>query len=64
MHLKWIGIALVASVGLAQSQTEETPTPKFEVTSVRPNKSPDLGKGFLQFLRGGRFVATNLPLVR
>jgi uncharacterized protein (TIGR03435 family) len=64
VNLKWIGIALVASIGLAQSQTAKTSTPKFEVTSVRPNKSPDLGKGVLQFLPGGRLVATNLPLIR
>ncbi len=65
MNLKWIGIALVASIiGLAQSQTAETQTPKFEVTSVKPNKSPDLSKGVLQFLPGGRFVATNLPLIQ
>jgi hypothetical protein len=63
MNLKWIGIALVASIGLAQSQTEETSTPKFEVTSVRPNKSPDPCKGLLQFLPGGRFVGTNIPLM-
>jgi uncharacterized protein (TIGR03435 family) len=64
MNLKWIGIALVASIGLAQSQTENTSTPKFEVTSVRPNKSPDLGEALIKFLPGGRFVATNIPLVR
>lgn len=62
MNLNWVGIALVASIGLAQSQTAETSTPKFEVTSVRPNKSPDPGKALLQFLPGGRFVATNIPL--
>jgi uncharacterized protein (TIGR03435 family) len=63
VNLRWIGLALVASIGLAQSQTEKTSTPKFEVTSVRPNKSPDTGKGVLQFLPGGRFVATNIPLM-
>jgi hypothetical protein len=42
MNLKWIGIALVASsIGLAQSQTEKTSTPKFEVISVKLNKSPE-----------------------
>jgi uncharacterized protein (TIGR03435 family) len=64
MNLKWIGIALVFSIGLAQSQTDKTSTPKFEVASVKPNKSPDLGKGLLQVLPGGRFVATNIPLIR
>ena len=59
MTLKWIGLALLASVGLAQS-----PTPKFEVTSVKPNKSPDLSRGLLQFMPSGRFVATNIPLIR
>jgi uncharacterized protein (TIGR03435 family) len=64
MNLKWMGLALVASIGLAQSQTEKTSTPKFEVTSVKPNKSPDLSKALIQFLPSGRFVATNIPLIR
>lgn len=64
MNLKWIGIPLVASIGLAQPQAEKTSTPKFEVTSVRLNKSPDLSKALIQFLPGGRFVATNIPLIR
>ena len=64
MNLKWIGVALVASIGLAQSLTEKAPAPKFEVTSVRPNKSPDPGKALMQFLPGGRFVATDIPLIR
>jgi len=64
MKLRWMGIALAASIGLAQSQTEVTSTPKFEVTSVKPNKAPDLSKGGLQFLPGGRFVATNIPLIQ
>jgi uncharacterized protein (TIGR03435 family) len=62
MSLRLIGVALVASIILAQSQTENTP--KFEVTSVKPNKSPDLSKGLLQFLPSGRFIATNIPLIR
>ena len=60
MNLRWIGIALAASIGLAQ----ETSTPKFEVTSVKPNKSPDLSKAVIQLLPGGRFVATNIPLIQ
>jgi bla regulator protein BlaR1 len=48
----------------ALSQTDQTSPPKFEVTSVRLNKSPDLSKALLQFLPGGRFVATNIPLMR
>jgi uncharacterized protein (TIGR03435 family) len=63
MNLRWIGIALAASTGLARPQTEKTPAPKFEVASVRPNKSPRLSEGGLQFLPGGRFVATNIPLI-
>lgn len=62
--MRWIGIALAACIGLAQSQTEKTSTPKFEVTSVKPNKSPDLCKGLIQYLPGGRYVATNVPLIR
>jgi uncharacterized protein (TIGR03435 family) len=34
----------------------------FEVASVRPNKSTDFRGVQLQFLSGGRFVATNYPL--
>jgi len=64
MNLKWIGIALAASIGVAQSQTEKTSTPKFEVASVRLNRSPDPGKALMQFLPGGRFVTTNIPLIR
>ena len=64
MNLKWVGITLVTSIGLAQSQMERTATPKFEVTSVKLNQSPDLSKGLLQFLPGGRFVARNLPLIQ
>jgi uncharacterized protein (TIGR03435 family) len=64
VNLKWIGITLVASIAFAQSPTEEAPTPKFEVTSVKLNKSPDLSKGLLQFLPGGRFVARNIPLIQ
>ena len=63
MKLKWMGLALVAFSGLAQSQTEKTSTPKFEVTSVKPNKSPDLSKALIQFLPSGRFVATNIALI-
>jgi uncharacterized protein (TIGR03435 family) len=64
MNLKRVGIALVASIGLAQSQTETTSTPKFEVTSVKLNKSQDLSEGGLQLLPGGRFVANNIPLIQ
>ena len=62
MSLKLIGVALAASIGLAQSQTENTA--KFEVTSVKPNKSPDPSKGLLQYLPSGRFVETNIPPIR
>jgi len=34
------------------------------VTSIKPNRSPDLSKSHFQFFRSGRFVATNLPLIR
>jgi len=64
MTLKCIGIALAASMGLTPSQKDGASTPKFEVTSVRLNKSPDLSKEVLRFLPGGRFVATNIPLIQ
>jgi uncharacterized protein (TIGR03435 family) len=64
VSLKWIGITLVAALASAQSQTEEASRPKFDVTSVKPNKSPDLSKSLMQWQPGGRFVATNMPLIR
>lgn len=64
MSLRWIAIALAVSIGLAQAQTEKIPAPKFDVASVRPNKSPDLNKPLVQFLPGCRFSATNIPLIR
>jgi uncharacterized protein (TIGR03435 family) len=64
INLKWIGLALAAPIGLAQAQPGKTSIPKFEVTSVRPNKSPDVCKALMQFLPGGRFVATNIPLIQ
>ena len=64
MYLKGLGIALVVSIGLAPSQSEKSSQPKFEVTSVKPNKSPDLCKALIQYLPGGRYVATNVPLIR
>ncbi len=64
MNLRRIGIALVASIGMAQARMENLSTPKFDVTSVRLNRAPDLGKGLLQVLPGCRFVATNIPLMQ
>jgi uncharacterized protein (TIGR03435 family) len=65
MHLKWIAIGLVASsIGLAQAQTDKPLTPKFEVISIKLNKLPEPGKALLQFLPGGRFEATNIPLIQ
>jgi hypothetical protein len=62
--LKWIGMALLASLAFAQSQTGKTSTLKFELTSVRQNNSPNPDKALVQFLPGGRFVSTNVPLIR
>ena len=64
MKLKWIGIALMASAVLAQAQTEKASTPKFEVISVKVDKSPEPDKALMQFLPGGRFVATDIPLIQ
>lgn len=64
VNLKWIEITLFAALAFGQSQTKEAATPKFELSSVKPNKSPDLNKALLQFLPGGRFVATNIPLIQ
>ena len=64
MNLNWAGIVLITSIGLAQAPTESAATPKFEVASVKPNKSPDLCKALTQLLPGGRFVTTNMPLMQ
>lgn len=64
MKLKWIGIALLASMSFAQAQTEKASTARFEVISVKLNKSPEPDKALMQFLPGGRFVATDIPLIQ
>jgi bla regulator protein blaR1 len=61
VNLKCVGMALMA--WLACSQTQTSPL-KFEITSVRPNNSPDPDKALVQFLPGGRFVSTNVPLIK
>jgi uncharacterized protein (TIGR03435 family) len=64
VKLKRIGIVVAVFTGLAQPQSKNASTPKFEVTSVRLNKTPDLCKGLLQFRPGGTFSGTNVPLTR
>jgi uncharacterized protein (TIGR03435 family) len=47
----------------AQTTSAPAKAPSFEAASVKPNKSTDFrGLGF-NFLPGGRFVATNVPLL-
>jgi uncharacterized protein (TIGR03435 family) len=52
------GAALTA---FAQTQTPVEPNPKFEVASVRPNKSGNVG-GSVKPEPGGRFNVVNMPL--
>src|SRR5438552_1062809 len=37
--------------------------PSFDVASIKPNPSADFRGASMEFLPGGRFVATNLPLL-
>jgi hypothetical protein len=56
-----IGIILVATLGLAQSQTNTgKPRPEFEVAAVRFHSSLP-GPGGIRLLSGGRFEVVNLP---
>jgi hypothetical protein len=50
----------LVSVGRAQPQASSTIT--FEAASVKPNHSVDIRATNWQFLPGGRFTASNLPL--
>ena len=53
-----LAIAGILAATPAVAQTRST----FEVTSVKPNTSADFRGAQMQFLPGGRFVATNYPL--
>jgi bla regulator protein BlaR1 len=59
------GIAAVAgpiAVGI-RAQSQPAPHLAFEVTSVKQNKSADWRGMGIEFLPGGRFKATNVPLL-
>jgi uncharacterized protein (TIGR03435 family) len=56
-------IMLAQPAAFAQGDAGAT-TPKFEVISVKLNKAADARKALLQLLPGGRFVATNIPLIQ
>lgn len=60
MKSKWIGLVLVASIGLAQSQTVPVTRPEFDVASIKLNTSAAKG-GQIQSRRGN-FSVENLPL--
>jgi uncharacterized protein (TIGR03435 family) len=54
----FLTVAIAASLQLwGQSR------PAFDVASIKPNPSPDFRGVKMEFLPGGRFVATNLPLL-
>jgi uncharacterized protein (TIGR03435 family) len=56
-------ITLFQSAALAQ-QSATISRPQFEVISIKANKSPEPDKALMQFLPGGRFVATDIPLIQ
>ena len=49
-------------VGVGRAQPQASSTITFEAASVKPNNSADMRATNWQFLPGGRFTATNLPL--
>jgi len=53
--------AAAITMGIAQSQVARPPA--FEVASVRASKTEDFRRIGMQFLPGGRFVTTNLPVL-
>ena len=53
--------AAAITMGVAWSQSPRPPA--FEVASVRASKAEDPRRIGMQFLPGGRFVATNMPLL-
>ncbi len=48
---------------MAALTVEAQTLPSFEVASVKPNTSADSRGARIQFLSGGRFIATNYPLL-
>ena len=62
-HLRTVTVALVvlAVAAGARAQSGDAQRPRFEVVSVKPNKS---GEGVIQFQiqPGGRFVVVDIPL--
>ncbi|HTA42295.1 MAG TPA: TIGR03435 family protein [Bryobacteraceae bacterium] len=60
MNLKFIGIALLMTPGVAHSQTgTSTPRPEFEVATIKPSKSVGVS---LQLSPGGLFETTGTSL--
>jgi uncharacterized protein (TIGR03435 family) len=55
------GILVIAGCLPLRSQASAS-SPAFEVVSVKPHKPDDTRLGFPQFLPGGRFTATGMPL--
>jgi hypothetical protein len=56
-------ISRIVMLTLAALTVEAQTLPTFEVASVKPNRSADTRTIRIQFLSGGRFIATNYPLV-
>jgi hypothetical protein len=58
--MMWRGFAILFAASLsAQAQAP----PAFEVASVKANNSETRGGTPPQFVSGGRFVSTNMPLL-
>ena len=61
MNLKLLGIGLATAAALAQSQTEPSARPAFEVASIKPARPDEKGGGY-RFEPGGRMVVSHFSL--
>ena len=60
-HMPAIALIVLASAAAIRAQSANEERPKFDVASVKPNKSGNAVIGFA-IQPGGRFVATDIPL--
>jgi len=55
-------LAAAGTAAVVVGQSEPTNPPAFEVSSVRQNTSQNVRRTDIEFLPGGRFTASNVPL--
>lgn len=55
-------LAALACMGQIRGQSQQESAPAFEVASVKRHKADDNRRSMPQFLPGGRFVSTGIPL--